>query len=49
MTILEGCLVLAAIGISIGFLLYSLSDIEGCSGDCNQGRRECNCPLKNKK
>lgn len=34
------CAIIAAIYIS-----YIIKG-EGCSGDCNQGRRECNCKGK---
>ena len=46
MTTLEFYLVLAAIGIAIVFLLYFIRNVEGCGGDCYQGRRECNCKGK---
>ena len=41
--------------LGIGILAYIMYNIfksnkwNGCGGDCNQGRRECNCKGKNEK
>ena len=40
-------LITIGVVIALVILLYFVSDIEkGCSGDCYQGRRSCNCKGK---
>jgi len=29
-------------------LIYLFDDDIGCTGDCNQGRKPCNCPRSNR-
>jgi hypothetical protein len=41
---------LIIVGLIIVYLgIYVTMNIPGCSGNCSQGRYECDCPLKKDK
>jgi len=40
-------ILLIIIGLIIVYLgIYVTMHIPGCTGNCNQGRNECDCPLR---